>query len=101
MVSLDSFDNNARQDNPLVGIMINDGTQEYDHHDDGANQLQASCRRDYRNKVYPVKIKLIYRNNQLVVLYDQGLTDFEDYEVCAKINDVKLPKFGYFGVSRE
>lgn len=99
MVSLDSFDNNARQDNPLVGVMINDGTQEFDHHNDGADQLQASCRRDYRNKVYPVKIKLIYRNNQLVVLYDQGLTDFEDYEVCAKLNDVKLPKFGYFGVS--
>jgi len=99
MVSLDSFDNNARQDNPLVGVMINDGTQEYDHHDDGANQLAASCRRDYRNKVYPVKIKLIYRNNQLVVLYDQGLTDFDDYEVCATIKDVKLPKFGYFGIS--
>lgn len=99
MVSLDSFDNNARQDNPLVGVLVNDGTKEYDHHDDGASQLQASCRRDYRNKVYPVKIKLIYRNNQLVVLYDQGLTDFEDYEVCAKINDVKLPKAGYFGVS--
>ena len=58
MVSLDSFDNNARQDNPLVGVMVNDGTKEYDHHDDGASQLQASCRRDYRNKVYPVKIKV-------------------------------------------
>lgn len=99
MVSLDSFDNNARQDNPLVGVIVNDGSMEYDHHDDGANQILASCRRDYRNKVYPVKIKIIYRNNQLMILYDQGLTDFEDYEVCAKLSDVKLPKFGYFGVS--
>lgn len=99
MLALDSFDNNALGDNPIVGLILNDGTKAYDHSNDGKDQIIASCRRDYRNKVYPVKIKIIYRNNQLLVLYDQGLTDFEDYEVCARVVDVTLPKRGYFGAS--
>ena len=99
MVMLDSFDNNSKQDNPMVGVIKNDGTQSFDHQNDGEHQLLGSCRRDYRNKVYPVKIKMIYRKRTLVVLYDQGLTDFEDYEVCAKISDIDLPANGYFGVS--
>lgn len=99
MIMLDSFDNNSKQDNPLVAVITNDGTQSFDHANDGEHQILGSCRRDYRNKVYPVKIKIIYRNNNLMLLYDQGLTDFEDYEVCAKISDINLPKNGYFGVS--
>merc|ERR1711974_567098 len=43
LVSLDSFDNNARQDNPLVGVIVNDGSMEYDHHDDGSSQIIGSC----------------------------------------------------------
>ena len=99
MIMLDSFDNNSQQDNPLVGVIKNDGTQSFDHQNDGMHQILGSCRRDYRNKVYPVKIKIIYRNRNLLVLYDQGLTDFADYEVCAKISDIDLPPNGYFGVS--
>lgn len=99
MIMLDSFDNNSKQDNPLVAVIKNDGTQSFDHQNDGEHQILGSCRRDYRNKVYPVKLKIIYRNRNLVLLYDQGLTDFEDYEVCAKISDIDLPSNGYFGVS--
>jgi len=99
MLALDSFDNNALGDNPIVALMLNDGTKSYDHQNDGKDQIVASCRRDYRNKVYPVKIKIVYRNNQLLIMYDQGLTDFEDYEVCARVVDVTLPKKGFFGAS--
>ena len=99
MIVLDSFDNNSKNDNPMIAVIKNDGTQAYDHQNDGMHQILGSCRRDYRNKVYPIKIKIIYRNNNLLVLYDNGLTDFADYEICAKISDIDLPTNGYFGVS--
>ena len=34
-IFLDSFDNDAQQNNPYISIMVNDGTKIYDHHRDG------------------------------------------------------------------
>ena len=34
-IFLDSFDNDAQQNNPYILIMTNDGTKVYDHHRDG------------------------------------------------------------------
>jgi len=39
-IFLDSFDNDAQQNNPYISIMVNDGTKIYDHHRDGKTKIE-------------------------------------------------------------
>ena len=56
--------------------------------------------RDFRNKPFPVRIKVEYFRKALTVLYHGGLSnDLSHYEICARIENVELPKQGHFGVS--
>lgn len=47
--------------------MINDGTKAYDHQNDGSTQIQGSCIRNFRNKPFPVRLKIEYVNQALSV----------------------------------
>jgi hypothetical protein len=47
--------------------MNNDGTKSYDHHHDGSSQIQGSCIRDFRNKPFPIRLKIQYINQVLTV----------------------------------
>ncbi|NXA51242.1 LMAN1 protein, partial [Nothocercus julius] len=67
---------------------------------DGSTQALASCQRDFRNKPYPVRAKITYYQKTLTVFINNGFTpDKEDYEFCAKVEDMVLPSQGYFGIS--
>lgn len=80
--------------------MTNDGTKIYDHHRDGITQQLAGCLRDFRNKPFPVRIKLEYYKRILTVYYHGGLNnDLSNYEICARVENIDLPKNGHFGVS--
>ena len=47
--------------------MTNDGTKSYDHQHDGSGQIQGSCIRDFRNKPFPVRLKIEYIKQGLSV----------------------------------
>ena len=101
-VFLDSFDNDAQQNNPYILVMTNDGTKTYDHHRDGITQQLGGCLRDFRNKPFPVRLKLEYYRRTLTVYYHAGLNnDLASYEICARVENLDLPKSGHFGVSAE
>ncbi|XP_065662210.1 protein ERGIC-53 isoform X2 [Hydra vulgaris] len=96
----DSFDNDGEQNNPYVMAMVNDGDVNYDHFKDGNKQQLGGCMRDFRNRPYPVRAKIRYYNNVLTVFYHAGMTEkSDDYELCMRAENVKLPKSGYFGVT--
>ncbi len=74
--------------------------QNYDHQNDGSTQQLAGCLRDFRNKPFPVKVKIEYFNNVLTVLFHNGMSNNErDFEVCMRVENVFLPKAGHFGIS--
>jgi mannose-binding lectin 1 len=101
-VFLDSFDNDNQQNNPYILIMTNDGSKSYDHHRDGIDQQIGGCLRDFRNKPFAVHLKIEYYKKALTVYYHNGLNnDYQNYEICDRIENVILPKFGHFGVSAE
>jgi hypothetical protein len=56
-----------QQNNPIIAVMINDGTKLYDHQNDGNAQIQGSCIRDFRNKPFPIQMKIEYVNQVLTV----------------------------------
>lgn len=47
--------------------MLNDGTKSYEHQNDGVNQIQGSCIRDFRNKPFPIRLKIEHINHVLTV----------------------------------
>ncbi|XP_068280556.1 protein ERGIC-53 [Nyctibius grandis] len=99
-IFFDSFDNDGKKNNPGVVVVGNNGKLLYDHQNDGSTQALASCQRDFRNKPYPVRVKITYYQKTLIVLINNGFTpDKEDYEFCAKVEDMVLPSQGYFGIS--
>uniref|UniRef100_A0A915Q6G0 L-type lectin-like domain-containing protein n=1 Tax=Setaria digitata TaxID=48799 RepID=A0A915Q6G0_9BILA len=96
---LDSFDNDAQKNNPFVALMINDGTRQYDHQTDGSQQILSGCQKDFRNKPYPVRLKIEYAHNVLIVSLSDGLQASPRYELCIRSENIFLPKNGYFGIS--
>ncbi|XP_051630587.1 protein ERGIC-53 [Manacus candei] len=99
-IFFDSFDNDGKKNNPGVIVVGNNGKLLYDHQNDGATQALASCLRDFRNKPYPVRVKITYYKKTLTVSVNNGFTpDKDDYELCAKVENMELPSQGYFGIS--
>ncbi|KAJ4443884.1 hypothetical protein ANN_05671 [Periplaneta americana] len=99
-IFFDSFDNDNKHNNPYIMAVVNDGTREFDHQNDGTTQLLAGCLRDFRNKPFPTRARIEYYQNTLTVLFLSGMTNNEqDFEVCLRAEHVILPKYGYFGVS--
>jgi len=96
----DSFDNDNKHNNPYIMGMVNDGTMAYDHQKDGSTQQLAGCLRDFRNKPFPVRARITYYQNTLTVLFHNGMSNNEkDFEMCMSVENVHLPKNGFFGVS--
>ena len=101
--------------------MTNDGTKTYDHQHDGSGQIQGSCIRDFRNKPFPVRLKIEYIKQGLTVrrktlpvaiigelfvfrkIYlNNGISqDDNAFEFCTRVDGVQLPKTGYLGVTAE
>ncbi|XKL65936.1 hypothetical protein PGB90_009356 [Kerria lacca] len=99
-IFFDSFDNDNKHNNPYIMAVLNDGTKVFDHSNDGANQMITGCLRDFRNKPFSTRAKIEYYKNTLTVLFHNGNTQNEnDFEVCMRIENLSLPRNGYFGVS--
>ncbi|BFZ26129.1 hypothetical protein BsWGS_29168 [Bradybaena similaris] len=99
-VFLDSFDNDGQHNNPYIMAVVNDGTLAYDHQNDGSTQHIGGCLRDFRNKPFPVRVKIEYYNQVLTVKVNNGLTSSQqDFEICLSASNVVLPASGYIGIS--
>ncbi|MEE6457937.1 hypothetical protein FKM82_000110 [Ascaphus truei] len=99
-IFFDSFDNDGKKNNPSILVVGNNGKLLYDHQNDGSTQALASCQRDFRNKPYPVRAKITYYKKTLTVMINNGFTpDKEDYEFCGKVDNMILPRQGFFGIS--
>uniref|UniRef100_A0A0B7AV64 L-type lectin-like domain-containing protein n=1 Tax=Arion vulgaris TaxID=1028688 RepID=A0A0B7AV64_9EUPU len=99
-VFFDSFDNDGQHNNPHIMAIVNDGTVIYDHQNDGSSQNIGGCLRDFRNKPFPVRVKVEYYNQLLTVKIHNGLTNNQnDFEICLSASNVVLPTSGYIGVS--
>uniref|UniRef100_A0A3B3BLP0 Lectin, mannose-binding, 1 n=1 Tax=Oryzias melastigma TaxID=30732 RepID=A0A3B3BLP0_ORYME len=99
-IFFDSFDNDAKKNNPAIIVVGNNGNLVYDHQNDGSTQALGTCLRDFRNKPYPIRAKIIYYKKTLTVMINNGFTpDKEDYEFCTKVDNMIIPKEGFFGIS--
>ncbi len=56
-----------QHDNPRIQVVLNDGTRQYQHHTDGKNTESGGCVKDFRNRPYPVKMRVVYLRGVLEV----------------------------------
>lgn len=94
-VFVDTFDNDAKRDNPSIRAMLNDGTKSYDHDHDGiGGSLGAGCGPvDLRNTQEPFKLRVMYVDGVLSVMYDlaAGAGDYGAYEEPKWIPCIRIP----------
>ncbi|XP_066255407.1 protein ERGIC-53 [Euwallacea similis] len=99
-IFFDSFDNDNKHNNPYIYAVLNDGTRLFDHQNDGTTQQLAGCLRDFRNKPFPTRVRVNYHLNVLTLMFHNGMSNNDqDFEMCFRVENVVLPKNGYFGVS--
>jgi hypothetical protein len=79
-IVFDSIDNDKLRNNPSISAHYFDGTQTYDHSDDGLRTQIAGCIADYRNRKNTVAAKVAYNGTHLSVHVD--LTETNDYRKC-------------------
>ncbi|XP_068927291.1 protein ERGIC-53-like [Petaurus breviceps papuanus] len=98
-ILFDSFDNDD-QNNPVIQVLANDGQIPYDHLRDGGGQVLGSCLRDFRNQLYPFRVRITYWEEKLRVSVNNGLTTQGPIdEICTEVGPLLLPPGGFFGVS--
>lgn len=61
--------------------------------------IYTACQRDFRNKQFPVYLKVQYYRNVLSVYVSDGMSAQPRYEICIRAENIFLPKAGFFGVS--
>eukprot|EP00116_Pleurobrachia_bachei_P004807 sb/3465069/ len=99
-IFFDSFDNDNRHDNPAVLAIQNDGSITFDHGNDGKGQTLGRCVASFRNRPHAAQVRLQYYNKVLALSINPGITTRDsDFEECFKVQNVKLPPGGFFGVS--
>jgi mannose-binding lectin 1 len=94
-VIFDTFDNDNQNDNPYIGIYLNDGSWSFQ--EDGKEKRLGGCRSHYRN--YDTKVKITYVQENLQVQYKiKGVTAADQWLTCAVIQ-MSLTSGYYFGLS--
>ena len=66
---------------------------------DGAGQALAGCQKDFRNRPYPVKLRIQYYQNVVTVMVHDGMQQHDRFELCIRSENIVLPRNGWMGIS--
>ena len=92
----DTYSNMQQGHQQYISVMVNDGTQAYDHSKDGGDAKLAGCPLDFRGKDSSVFARILYQENLLRLYLDAGQGEWQE---CFIVRNVHLPRGHYFGVS--
>lgn len=93
----DSYDDDGKNDNPIIMGWINDGTKVFNHDTDGLGTRFGGCRAKYRNRGNKVGVKVQYQHDSLKVLLDMRNNGV--WERCLVKDNIYLSAGSYFGFS--
>jgi hypothetical protein len=100
-VALDTFDNNAKGDNPRVSIVANDGSKFVNKDNDAQELDQGGCVYGFRNLDKGIMIHVKYANGLMDVSIGNKDMELETFHSCAKDIAVELPKKLFMSVSAD
>ena len=97
-VFVDTYDNDRRNDNPYISVVLNDGTLSYNPATDGSDIQVGGCRASVRRTAHPAGLLVRYDGTakKLDVEYHTGDGAWQH---CFSKDQVDLPVGYHFGVS--
>ncbi|KAK7195167.1 mannose-specific lectin [Novymonas esmeraldas] len=103
-VVFDSYDNDNRRDNPMVSLLLNDGSNKkrFDPDNDFMGQSVASCVFDYRSTLAPqmATMRMVYHKGDLDV-YLSTNSEMKEVE-CFSVTSLPLPSVqAYLSISAQ
>eukprot|EP00055_Hartaetosiga_balthica_P005092 m.14400 g.14400 ORF g.14400 m.14400 type:complete len:378 (+) comp4302_c0_seq1:35-1168(+) len=97
-IFFDTYNNQkAYRNGAYISGMVNDGTIEYDHDQDGTHQEIASCQENFRNVDHDTYFRVSYVDRTLRLL-----VDFDNkgvWKTCFFVGDIFLPRGLHIGMS--
>lgn len=93
-IFFDTYSNMQQGHGQYISVMVNDGTQAYDHSKDGGDAKLAGCPIDFRGKEKPVFARIVYQDTLLRAYIDAGQGEWQE---CFVVRSVHLPNDYYFG----
>ena len=99
LVTIDTFDNDRKHDNPKIGVILNDGTKEYSAGNDGSDIMLGGCVKNVRNSKHPAKIRVTYLGSRRTLALDVDQNADGTWEHCWAGDNIVLPQGYYFGVT--
>jgi len=98
-ILLDSYKNGGTTGNfPLISGFVSNGTWDFNHDTDGADQNIGKCLSGHRNKQKSSLLRIRYLDDRLTVRVDpDGSGDFR--KTCFDVEGVVLPTGLYLGVT--
>ncbi|XP_037689323.1 protein ERGIC-53-like isoform X2 [Choloepus didactylus] len=95
------FDSSAQdtENSPAIRVLAGEGLAPHESLGDRASQVLGSCHRDFRNRPYPVRVRITYWGQRLRVSLNSGLTPSDREEVCIDVGPLLLAPGGFFGIS--
>eukprot|EP00002_Diphylleia_rotans_P026768 TRINITY_DN5354_c0_g1_i13.p1 TRINITY_DN5354_c0_g1~~TRINITY_DN5354_c0_g1_i13.p1 ORF type:complete len:517 (+),score=100.00 TRINITY_DN5354_c0_g1_i13:51-1601(+) len=94
----DTYDNDGRGDHPAIMALVNDGTQTYHIHSDGATQSVGRCLATLRNSLSPLQARIRYQGKSLTVDLSYESPDTE-WNNCFVAKNIDLPTGYFFGIT--
>lgn len=100
-VFFDTFNNDGKDESPLISLCLNDGTQTYLLDRDGAGNALATCGFKIRNTEGKVNVRLRYTNAvlNLEIAMENDALGLPIFLSCAEVKNVLLSPEGFFGFS--
>lgn len=96
----DTYDNHQEDHgHPWISAILNDGTKEYDHDEDGKSHSEGGCQSFFRNLDFPTYMRVTYRRKFMTLLVETSIAGNGEWEECFFLNDVWLPEHAYFGAT--
>lgn len=100
-VFFDTFNNDGKEETPLISLCVNDGTQSFLPDQDGAANALAFCSFKIRNTENKISARLRYTNGvlSLEIAMEKDALGLPIFLSCAEVKDVLLSPEGFFGFS--
>ena len=97
------FDTYANQNgvhshgHPYISVMVNNGSQHYDHESDGVHSELAGCECKFRGLEHGARALVQYLNDELIIKTDTENSGI--WRDCVHSKGVYLPSHYYFGIT--
>lgn len=100
-VFFDTYDNDQKDESPLITLCVNDGTYTYLSDSDGASHAAGKCSFKIRNTPEKIAARIRYSNSilSIEIALKRDVFGLPIFLSCSEVKNIHLSPEGFFGMS--